>query len=171
MQVRRLLLVLFAPAALLLGCSEEGHPPPSGPGPCQVDYPEHNENLVTIDQGVWGDVWFWEGDFMPPCPTGTVTAVSRQMRIYEVAGLDDVDPAGHGSFYSAVHTPLVAIVESGDNGFFEAALAPGEYSVFALEDTLLYASWVAGGGSVSPVTVEVGEVTGVIFEITYLSSW
>jgi hypothetical protein len=93
------------------------------------------------------------------------------MRIYEVAGLDDVDPAGHGSFYSAVHTPLVAIAESGDNGFFEAALAPGEYSVFALEDTLLYASWVAGGGSVSPVTVEVGEVTGVIFEIKYLSSW
>ena len=170
MRTGHILLVLSVLAALTLGCTDKGHSP-SGLDLCQVEYPPHNEDLVTIDQGVWGDVWFWEGDFMPPCPTGTVTAVSREMRIHELAGLDDVDPPGYGRFYSAVHTPLVAVVESGSNGFFEVALEPGHYSIFAVEDTLLYANWFAGGGNINPVTVDPGEVTGITFDITYLSTW
>ena len=133
--------------------------------------PQRNHHKVTIEQGIWGDVWFWEGDFMPPCPTGTVTAVSREMRIHELAGLDDVDPPGYGRFYSAVHTPLVAVVQSGENGFFEVALEPGHYSIFAVEDTLLYANWFAGGGNINPVTVDPGAVTGITFDITYLLTW
>ena len=170
MRTGNILLVLCVLATLTLGCTEKGHPP-CGPDWCHVEYPPHNEDLVTIDQGVWGDVWFWEGDFMPPCPTGTVTAVSREMRIHELAGLDDVDPPGYGRFYSAVHTPLVAVVQSGDNGFFDVALEPGHYSIFAVEDTLLYANWFAGGGNINPVTVDPGEVTGITFDITYLSTW
>ena len=170
MRTGHILLILCALAALALGCTQKSHSP-CGPHPCQVDYPPHNEDLVTIDQGVWGDVWFFEGDFMPPCPTGTVTAVSREVRIHELAGLDDVDPPGYGCFYSAVHTPIVAVVQSGDNGFFEAALEPGQYSIFAVEDTVLYASWFGGGGIISPVTVAPGEATGIIFDIRYLSTW
>ncbi|MDZ7765838.1 MAG: hypothetical protein U5K00_15710 [Melioribacteraceae bacterium] len=32
---------------------------------------------MTISEGVWGNVWFWEGDFMPGSPDGTITPVIR----------------------------------------------------------------------------------------------
>jgi hypothetical protein len=128
--------------------------------------------VVTIDQGISGEVWFWEGDFMPPGPfSGTVTPVSREMRIHELAGVDDVEPPGYDCFYTAVHTPLAAVVQSDSNGFFEAALEPGEYSIFSVEDTLLYANLFAGGGDIFAVTVEPDEVTSIRFDITYLATY
>ncbi|XOV92170.1 MAG: hypothetical protein ACFHWX_18415 [Bacteroidota bacterium] len=39
--------------------------------------PKRNGDMVTIEQGIWGDIWFWEGDFMPICPSGTISPVER----------------------------------------------------------------------------------------------
>jgi hypothetical protein len=136
-----------------------------------VQYPDHHPELVSIHQGLWGDVWFWQGDFMPMCPSGVVFPVSREMRIHELASFDDVDQAGYGPFYSAVHTPLVAVAQSGENGFFEVALEPGRYSVFSVEDTLLYANRFDGHGNIHPVTVDTAQVVGITFDITYESTW
>ncbi len=80
------LTVLALPILLVVGCDR--FPDGSGWSGCpEVEYPDHHPELVTIEQGLWGDVWFWEGDFMPPCPSGSVCAVSREMRIHELAGL------------------------------------------------------------------------------------
>ena len=162
-------LAALASLVLLGGCDEffEGSHWPDCP---EVQYPERHPELVTIDQGLWGDVWFWQGEFMPMCPSGVVFAVSREMQIYEVAGSDDVDMFQYGGFYSAVHTPLVAVVQSGENGFFEVALEPGRYSLFAVEDSLLYANGADGYGNICPVTVDTGQVVGVTFDITYEST-
>jgi hypothetical protein len=135
-----------------------------------TELPPTHGHRVTIEQGIWGDVWFWEGDFMPVCPSGTVTAVAREMRVYEVAGFDDVDVVGYSCFYTAVHTPLVAVVQSDEDGFFEVTLEPGRYSVFAVEDTLLYANGFDGYGNIYPVTVDTAQVIGFTFDITYLAT-
>ncbi len=71
----------------------------------------------------------------------------------------------------ALHTPLVATVQSAPNGFFEIPLAPGEYSLFAVEDTLLYANGGDGYGNIYPFTIEEGEIIGITFDITYLAYW
>jgi hypothetical protein len=126
---------------------------------------------VTITQWIWGDVWFWEGNFMPPCPIGTVTAVARELRVHELTGIDDVAPAGYSTFYAAVHTELVATAWSDTTGFFEVELEPGRYSLFALEDTLYYASLFGGGGLIWPVQVVEGQVTETLFDINYLMYW
>ena len=125
--------------------------------------------MVTIEQGVWGDVWFWEGDFMPGCPTGTVEGVSRELRIHELASLDQVDQVG--AFYEAVRTPLVAAVQSDELGFFEIELDPGTYSIFSVEDTLFYCSRGDGQGNLCPLVVREGEVTGIRFDIWYKATF
>jgi len=128
--------------------------------------------MVTIQQGVWGDVWFWEGDFMPQdCPTWTVKGVSRELRIHEPTSFDQVDPAGDGPFYEAVRTPLVATVRSDELGFFEIELEPGTYSIFAVEDTLFYCSRGDAQGNLYPFVVREGEVTGIRFDIWYKTAW
>jgi hypothetical protein len=136
-----------------------------------TEWPPRNGDRVTIEQGIWGDVWFWEGDFMPPCPTGSVTAVARELRIHALTGIDEVEPAGYSAFYTAVHTELVAATWSDTTGFFEVELEPGWYSVFAVEDTFCYASLFGGGGLIWPVHVVEGEVAEILFDINYLAYW
>jgi hypothetical protein len=58
-------------------------------------------------------------------------------------------------------------VSSDDAGFFEVALAPGSYSLFVVEDTLLYSNVIYESGNVFPVEVVSGGVAEVRFDITY----
>ena len=170
-RLRFVAMGLTVALSLVVGCL--GGDDRCGRGWRPVDYPERNEEKVTISQGIWGDVWFWEGNFMEPCPTGIVTAVSREMRIHELTSRDDVESAwGIGSpFYSEIRTELVATVRSGDDGFFQVELPVGWYSVFAVEDTLFYANRGDGVGNIYPVEVLEGEVTGVLFDVDYLATW
>lgn len=170
---RVLLAVSFLLGAALFSgaCDDDA----TSPYPCGKDYrpterPPRNLDRVSITQGIWGDVWFWDGNFMPPCGSGTVTAVGREMRIYELARIGDVVSAG-GGFFEDVHTPLVATVWSDAQGFFQMALPPGDYSVFSVEDSLLYANRFDGSGAVYPVEVRAGEVTGIRFDIDYKAYW
>ena len=171
MSGRTLLAIVVAGALALAGCTCNVFAPDQPPGCPGNERPPRNGDKVTITQGVWGDVWFWEGDFMPPCPMGTVTAVARELRIHELTGIDEVEPAGYSTFYTAVHTELVATGWSDTTGFFEVELEPGWYSLFAVEDTFYYASLFGGGGLVWPVEVAEGEVSEVLFDINYLMWW
>lgn len=135
--------------------------------------PPRNYDKVTIEQGIWGDVWFWEGDFMPPCPTGTVTAVSREIRIHELTSMDQVvvHPESHPAFYSAVASSLIATTWSDADGFFEVELDVGTYSVFVIEESLYFANGYDGYGNIWPVEVVEGEVSETLFRIDYLTTW
>ncbi len=104
---------------------------------------------------------------MPICISGTVTAVGREMRIHKLTSLQDVTPVGSGPFYQDVNTPLVATTWSDAKGFFQVALPTGQYSLFAVEDSLLYANGFDGVGNICPVQVDSGMVTGVVFSINY----
>jgi len=168
------------PCAVLVGCClictfgacEDTTSNPCGSRSRGTNFPAASGDSVSISEGISGDVWFWEGNFMANCPSGSVASVRREIRIHELTGIGQVDISPRGSsFYSEVHTPLVAIIESHANGFFEVELPPGRYSMFSLEDTLLYANGLDGSGHIYPVEVRKGKVAAIRFDINYLASF
>jgi len=129
------------------------------------DAPPRNTDKVTIQQGIWGDVWFWSGDFMPP-RFGEICLAKRRILIYELTTFDDVELDGPGGFYLSINTTLVKKVTSDESGFFEVELEPGTYSIFIEENGNLYANRFFRGG-IFPVTVETDGVSEIRFDITY----
>lgn len=163
---------ILAMIAVAVACSSDNCECPCGRKWEPVQYPPSNAGKVTITQGIWGDVWFWQGDFMPSCATGTVTAVVREMRIHELTGWGQVDHVPYRStLFTAIHTPLVATVYSDEAGFFQVELPPGWYSLLAVEDTLFYSPGGDGVGNIYPVLVKEGQVTDAHFNITYMSAY
>jgi len=156
----RLLIILII-VLLLTGCKE--NPIESG-----IKYPPGNFEKVTINQGVWGNVWYWEGDFMPGTPTGTITQVIRDVYIYKATLYNKADNSNlQGAFYREVHTDLAAVVRSDNSGFFQLELDPGTYSFFVKEDSLFYANGTDGDGYILPAVVKKDSVTKRQIDITY----
>ena len=172
---RRMALLLLGMTGMLIagGCSTSERECEPCYWECRRIYPPSNEGEVTITQGVWGDVWFWQGIFFPgTCPPGTIRAVAREMRVHELTHLDQVDFAPDGfPFYTAIHTQLVATVYSDSSGFFQVELPPGQYSLFVVEDTLFYANFFSVDGNIFPVTVKEGRVAHRRFDITYKAAF
>ena len=123
--------------------------------------PPDNHQRVTIRQGIWGNVWLWEGDFMPGPGGGNrgrVTAVRREVRIYEPTSVEALTPST-GTDFTKVKSRLLKKVRSLNNGFYQVSLPPGRYSIFVKEGSSLYANWFDGQGFVFPVTVAKDSVT------------
>ena len=127
--------------------------------------PPRNSAKLTIDQGIWGDIWFWKGNFMP-VERGSICQVRRTVYIYELTTRDDVDQIGYSPFFSNIHTDLIAKVESDADGFFQVALEPGLYSLFIMEGENYYSNSYGSGGEIFPVEVIAGEVSEVLINIT-----
>ncbi len=130
--------------------------------------PPDNHKLVTIKQGIWGNVWIWQGDFMPGpggSNKGKVTAVQREVRIYVPVPMKDLEPS-NGTNFTKVRSRLIKKVKSGKNGFYQVSLPPGRYTVFVKEGSTLYANWFDGNGNVLPVTVAKDSVTKFQIDIT-----
>ena len=127
------------------------------------EFPPDTRAQVTIQQGVWGNVWFWEGDFMPP-GWGTITPVSRTVYAYELTGCDQVEPPGGGPLFRSISSQLVATSTSNSTGFFQMTLPPGQYSFFVREGSQFYANW-EDGKYITPTTVETDSVTKLQIDI------
>ena len=132
---------------------------------------------LAIEQGVWGRVLFWEGDFMPtPDPDnsrGTITGVSRLVQFHEPTRRSDatpVDDISRGPFYRSVGKPLVANIVSNDSGYFQMGLEPGVYSIFVREEELWYAN-LDDGTYLQPVRVFPDSVTRFDIDITYIATF
>jgi hypothetical protein len=129
-------------------------------------YPPDTRSQLTIEQGVWGNVWFWEGDFMP-VSWGKITPVRRAVYAFELTSSGQVEWVERGVFFRNVGTRLVDSTLSNQTGFFQMALPPGKYSVFVREDSLYYACGSDGQGNIQPATVETDSVTRVQIDIIY----
>jgi hypothetical protein len=170
---KRILIMLCIVICSFISCDKEAL------GPAEIDYPEGgNENRVSIDQGIWGEVLFWEGNFMPivypDVLSGQISPVVRTVFIHEATKDDqvqwvyvEIEPCCGARFISEISTDLVAFTQSDDLGFFEIELPAGRYSIFVREYDYLYANLFAGEGYIFPVEVREGEVTGIKFDITY----
>jgi len=131
------------------------------------------EQRVSIDEGVWGRISFWEGNFMPGdrCTSGRITPAQRLILFFEpTPDSMVVHPAYNGAFASEIRTSPVDSVWSDGSGFFELALPPGRYSMFVREDSLLYANgW--DDQIIYPVNVTAGMRTAVSFDIDYEAAY
>ncbi len=89
----------------------------------EFKYPPDNEQKVTISQGVWGNVWFWEGDFMPSVDPnyGTITPVVRDIYIYEATNDSLVVRANEGAFFTEINSTFITTIRSDRCGFFKIA--------------------------------------------------
>jgi len=133
----------------------------------EFNYPPDNEYKVSISQGVWGNVWFWEGDFMPGSPSGKITPVVREIFIFEATDNSMVELSTGGTFFSSVNSNLITTIQSDNDGFFQISLEPGKYSFFVKEDTLFYANRWDGEGHILSAIVTENNVTKNQIDITY----
>ena len=116
-----------------------------------------NEAKHTVTAGIWGTVAFQEGNCMPMVG-GTSTCktypVKRTVRIFPYtlpAGANAV--ANHAGFYSGFNAAMLKEVSSDKNGFYQADLPPGKYSVVVVENDQLYSTITDGQGAINPVEV------------------
>lgn len=129
---------------------------------------------ITISEGVWGEVLWLEGNHQPGSDGGTTEPVSREVHVHEPAMQSDVvaatdRPDAYG-VYSEVNTPLVASVTSDTEGFYEASLEPGTYSVFVEDE----GDWYCNGSSADglcTITIEAEQLTEYDIRIDYAASY
>lgn len=165
---KRPLIILFLLTLLFtFGCKENS---------VSIETPglPDNEHKVTIDQGAWGNVHFWEGDFMPmydPETGGTITPVVRDIYIHEATTDSMVDKVGYTAFYTKINSELIGVVKSDKDGFFQIELEPGKYSFFVQEDSLFYANLWDGEGHILAAEVTKDSVTQVRIDITYKATY
>ncbi|MBD0288797.1 MAG: hypothetical protein ICV79_25740 [Flavisolibacter sp.] len=104
---------------------------------------KENEEKVAITTGVHGTVSFREGNCMPGIGNRTCKEypVQRKIRIYAYTLLSQATPSMGpvNGFYDAVSTQLIKEVQSDADGFYEAELPAGRYSLIVVENTKLYA--------------------------------
>lgn len=140
-----------------------------------------NPNLpipaITITTGVWGNVWYWEGDFMPividtlsttPASRGKITPVVREIQIHRVTTVTDMN--SYGPLFSSIPTELVATTISDENGFYQIDLPPGIYSAFIKEGTNYYANGFSSQG-IRAFEVQSGTVTEMRLDITLAATF
>ena len=128
--------------------------------------PPRNSDQVTIDQGIWGNVWLWKGNFMPVAGQGEKCPVQRMVYVYELTTREETDQVEYKPFFSEVYTDLIVTAESGEDGFFEIELEPGTYSIFVAHKAYLYSNSFGSQGEISPVKVEANQVSEVPVNIT-----
>ena len=103
-----------------------------------------NAKKVTINNGIWGTVSLAEGDCMPsvpykPCKIQNC-AVKRTVKIYQYATTNNTIPNNaYGPFFDSLSTQLIIQVNTDENGFFQADIPAGHYSIFIVENGKLYA--------------------------------
>ena len=132
-------------------------------------YPPSNSHKVTIKQGVWGDVWFWSGDFMP-VGSGEICQVKREVYVYELTTFSDAEQIDDTPFFTGINTKLVTVVASDSEGFFQIELKTGNYSLFVKEDGKFYSNSFKSNG-IFPVTIELDKDNEVRFDITYKATF
>jgi hypothetical protein len=137
-------------------------------GSCDIDQTYiTNASKVTITSGVWGTLSAMEGNCMPmvgPGPTDCKHCpAQRTMRIYQYTRHADATPSGTSTvFFDSFNTRLVAEVNTDADGFFQATIPPGTYTMVVVINGKLYASVGDVQGGINPFTVAGLEKVNVI---------
>ncbi len=135
----------------------------------EFKYPPDNHNKISITQGVWGNVWFWEGNFMPIADPNyaKITPVKRDIYIYEATPDSMVEGSNGGTFFTKINSKFINITQSDEDGFYQITLPLGKYSFFVKEDSLFYANGWDGEGYILSATVTENNITKNQIDITY----
>jgi hypothetical protein len=131
--------VVFVFVLIFSACREDSSP---------FSYPDTNKELITIERGIWGNVWYWEGYFDPPDEFGKITPVEREIHIYKRVHFDSMDNKDEYPFFSYIDSEFFGSVRSDINGFYQVQLDSGDYSLFIIENDRYYAVEVNDSGFV-----------------------
>ena len=128
-------------------------------------------------QGIVGQVYWIEGNLMP-----TVTdngeeipkkpkreKVKRTLRIYERTHINQATM--EGTLFTNIETPLVAEIETEEDGSFVVGLSPGQYSIFTVEEKGYFASVYDLDSFIQPIEVKNGEWTTTEILINYKAAY
>jgi len=129
----------------------------------------HNQNKISITEGIWGTLVKTEGNCMPVIDFRFCKQypVKREIVIYEYTKMGET--RHEFTKFFEIYTNLIATITCDEEGFFELALEPGKYSVFVREGEYLYANLFDGQGGIVPVTVEVSKLAEVNLNLDYAS--
>ena len=119
---------------------------------------DHNERKITIAQGVAGTTTMKQGNCMPVIDENSSCReypVQRTVRIYDLTNNNQAQQDNEG-FYTRVNTRLVTTVRTDREGYFQARIDPGTYSLFIEEGGKLYARSASPVG-INTVTVPRGK--------------
>jgi hypothetical protein len=163
-------IIFYLICYCLIGCQKDKEADPPKTCDIQQAYTD-NAKKVTIQNGVWGTVANTEGDCMPiisPCRNCCSTCpVKRTVKIYQYTLNTDASTSDPGTaFFDSFNTPLVAQVDTDENGFFQATLPAGRYTIVIVENGKLYAPISDGQGGLSPFTLATGTLN-VNLSMTY----
>jgi hypothetical protein len=122
---------------------------------------EDNAKKATVTNGIWGTVAFMEGNCMPvilPSANSCKTCpVKRTVKIYESTQVNQATPQNFGGFYDSFSTQLIKEFDTDNDGFFQTAIAPGQYTIVVVENGQLYTFGTGNSGTLSPLTVTGGK--------------
>lgn len=129
----------------------------------------------TVTEGVKGIVLWSEGDFMPvitPDSSGRQRPISRELRIYSRLQIDDVVVSDRApTLLSQINGTLVATATSNSEGFYEVALPPGEYSIFAEDQGEWFCNVYNGRTDLCPLTVGARTVSTFDIDLNYQATY
>jgi len=122
-----------------------------------------NSGKVSITSGVWGTVSHRQGNCMPTASKQGTTCLEcpmqSQVRIYAYTTFQNAKPATSGSpYFDSFSTTLFKTVNTDTQGFFQAQLPDGKYTIALVQQGKLYASMFDGQGGVWPLNVQQGKV-------------
>lgn len=122
---------------------------------------KRNKSKITIKTGVAGTLLRKEGNCMPGIGGFSSTCksypVKRTILIYDATKFDKVQ--GFGPLFNSVSSNLIAQCDSDQDGFFQATLAPGKYSIFISDSSKFYANLSDGSGIMNPLTIKIDSVS------------
>lgn len=116
-----------------------------------------NAAKVTITNGVWGTITKKEGNCMPSIDKSSNCKsyiIKREVRIYAYTTINNTVPqTSFTGLYDSFNTQLIKSVTTDEEGFYQAELPNGKYTIVFVEDGKLYATTGDGQGGISPVEV------------------
>ena len=123
----------------------------------------------TLMQGICGTVVMKRGNFMPapdkPAPTGQ--PVEREVLIFPVLNISQVDAGENGFINSVREAKPVKTVKSDKTGKFCVSLPIGQYSVLVREPQGLYANLSDTQNNIFPVNVTKNHRSDIKIEISH----
>lgn len=124
----------------------------------------------SIKQGVFGKVVWLQGNMMPSPSmqiNGNAKPIRRTIKIYEYTNFSQV--GGEAPLFINIKTRLIKTVKSDGDGYYQAKLPPGRYSIFTVEEdgNKLFANSFDGAGFISAFEVKSNEVVNFGININY----
>ncbi|GGZ35937.1 hypothetical protein GCM10007049_31520 [Echinicola pacifica] len=134
-------------------------------------------NVQRVDtQGIVGQVYWLEGNQMPTVgePSGTDNRpkrekVKRTIRIYERTHISQAKMGDQ--LFTEIETPMLAEIETEEDGSFAIGLPPGVYSLFTVEENGLFANIYDLDSYIQPVEVLADEWNDIQLLINYKAAY